>query len=169
MIPLHLNFCKSIPDRALTLLLAASFCSPDCHDFLPCLFQFLHYTQFLLIKNFVKSWLVLFFSFRPCLHSFCCFRFLNWISSLCSLTLLTRAPKFAVILWAPKTASLEVLLYIYTALLKRNGPLITNPYVNEVIFEKAKTTFKMLLATWFLVCFFKRFRSLVANNLKSVD
>ena len=110
MIPLHLNFCKSIPDRALTLLLAASFCSPDCHDFLPCLFQFLHCTQFLLIKNFVKSWLVLFFSFRPCLHSFCCFRFLNWISSLCSLTLLTRAPKFAVILWAPKTASLEVLL-----------------------------------------------------------
>ena len=35
-------------------------------------------------------------------------------------------------------------------------------------FEKAKTTFKMLLATWFLMCFFKRFRSFVAKNLKSV-
>ena len=35
-------------------------------------------------------------------------------------------------------------------------------------FEKAKTTFKMLLATWFLVCFLKRFRSFVAENLKSV-
>ena len=35
-------------------------------------------------------------------------------------------------------------------------------------FEKAKTTFKMLLATWFLVCFFKRFRSFVAENLESV-
>ena len=35
-------------------------------------------------------------------------------------------------------------------------------------FEKAKTTFKMLLATWFLVCFFKRFRSFVAKNLESV-
>ena len=35
-------------------------------------------------------------------------------------------------------------------------------------FEKAKTTFKMLLATWFLVCFFKRFRSFVAKNLGSV-
>ena len=35
-------------------------------------------------------------------------------------------------------------------------------------FEKAKTTFKMLLATWFFVCFFKRFRSFVAENLKSV-
>ena len=35
-------------------------------------------------------------------------------------------------------------------------------------FEKAKTTFKMLLATWFLVCFFKTFRSFVAENLESV-
>ena len=35
-------------------------------------------------------------------------------------------------------------------------------------FEKAKTTFKMLLATWFLVCFFKRFRSFNAKNLGSV-
>ena len=35
-------------------------------------------------------------------------------------------------------------------------------------FEKAKTTFKMLLATWFLVWFFKRFRSIVAENLGSV-
>ena len=35
-------------------------------------------------------------------------------------------------------------------------------------FEKAKTTFKMLLATWFLMCFFKRFRSFVAENLESV-
>ena len=35
-------------------------------------------------------------------------------------------------------------------------------------FEKAKTTFKMLLATWFFVCFFKRFRSFVAENLESV-
>ena len=35
-------------------------------------------------------------------------------------------------------------------------------------FEKAKTTLKMLLANWFLVCFFKRFRSFVAENLESV-
>ena len=32
----------------------------------------------------------------------------------------------------------------------------------------AKTTFKMLLATWFLVCFFKRFRSFNAKNFGSV-
>ena len=36
-------------------------------------------------------------------------------------------------------------------------------------FEKAKTTFKILLATWFLMCFFKRFRSFVAENLESLD
>ena len=35
-------------------------------------------------------------------------------------------------------------------------------------FEKAKTTFKMLLATWFFVCFLKRFRSFVAENLEFV-
>ena len=35
-------------------------------------------------------------------------------------------------------------------------------------FEKAKTTFKMLLATWFFVWIFKRFRSFVAENLESV-
>ena len=35
-------------------------------------------------------------------------------------------------------------------------------------FDKAKTTFEMLLATWFLMCFFKRFRSFVAENLESV-
>ena len=35
-------------------------------------------------------------------------------------------------------------------------------------FEKAKTTFKMLLATWFLVCFLKKFRSFNAKNLGSV-
>ena len=35
-------------------------------------------------------------------------------------------------------------------------------------FEKAKTTFKMLLASWFFVYFFKRFRSFIAENLKSV-
>ena len=34
-------------------------------------------------------------------------------------------------------------------------------------FEKAKTTFKMLLATWFLVCLFKRFRFFNAKNLGS--
>ena len=35
-------------------------------------------------------------------------------------------------------------------------------------FEKAKTTFKMLLATWFLMCFFKKFRSFNTKNLGSV-
>ena len=35
-------------------------------------------------------------------------------------------------------------------------------------FEKAKTTFKMLLATAFLVGFLKRFRSFNAKNLGSV-
>ena len=35
-------------------------------------------------------------------------------------------------------------------------------------FERAKTTLKMLLASWFLVCFFKRFRCLNAENLGSV-
>ena len=35
-------------------------------------------------------------------------------------------------------------------------------------FERAKTTLKMLLASWFLVCFLKRFRSLNAENLGSV-
>ena len=36
-------------------------------------------------------------------------------------------------------------------------------------FERAKTTLKMLLASWFLVCFFKRLRSLLDTNLESVD
>ena len=35
-------------------------------------------------------------------------------------------------------------------------------------FERAKPTFKMLLASWFFVCFFKRFRCLNAENLGSV-
>ena len=35
-------------------------------------------------------------------------------------------------------------------------------------FEKAKTTFKMLLATWFFVCFFKRFRCFIAENSESI-
>ena len=35
-------------------------------------------------------------------------------------------------------------------------------------FERAKTTFKMLLAIWFLMCFLKKFRSCVAKNLESV-
>ena len=36
-------------------------------------------------------------------------------------------------------------------------------------FERAKTNFKMLLASWFLVCSLKRVRSLNAENLGSVD
>ena len=36
-------------------------------------------------------------------------------------------------------------------------------------FERAKTILKMLLASWFLVCFFKRFRCFIAENLKSVS
>ena len=35
-------------------------------------------------------------------------------------------------------------------------------------FVRAKATFKILLASWFLVCFFKRFRSFSAENLGSV-
>ena len=35
-------------------------------------------------------------------------------------------------------------------------------------FERAKTTLKMLLASWFFVCFFKRLRSFNAKNLGSV-
>ena len=35
-------------------------------------------------------------------------------------------------------------------------------------FGKAKITFKMLLATWSLLCFLKRFRSFNAKNLESV-
>ena len=35
-------------------------------------------------------------------------------------------------------------------------------------FEWAKPILKMLLASWFLVCFFKRFRSFNAKNLRSV-
>ena len=42
------------------------------------------------------------------------------------------------------------------------------PYVNEVTLKGQKTTFEMLLASWFFVCFFKRFRSLNAENLGSV-
>ena len=36
-------------------------------------------------------------------------------------------------------------------------------------FERAKSTLKRLLASWFLLYFFKRFRSLNAENLGSVD
>ena len=36
-------------------------------------------------------------------------------------------------------------------------------------FERAKPTLKMLLASWFLVCFFKRFRSFIALNLGSTN
>ena len=35
-------------------------------------------------------------------------------------------------------------------------------------FERVKTTLKMLLASWFLVCFFKKFRCFNAENLGSV-
>ena len=35
-------------------------------------------------------------------------------------------------------------------------------------FERVKTTLKMLLASWFLVCFFKKFRCFNAKNLGSV-
>ena len=35
-------------------------------------------------------------------------------------------------------------------------------------FERAKTTLKMLLASWFLVCFFRRLRSFNDKNLGSV-
>ena len=35
-------------------------------------------------------------------------------------------------------------------------------------FERAKTTLKMLLASWFLMCFFKRFRSFFAVNMRSL-
>ena len=49
----------------------------------------------------------------------------------------------------------------------------TDPYNKTLCkwgdFEKAKTTFKIMLASWFLVCFFKRFRSFNAENLKSLS
>ena len=35
-------------------------------------------------------------------------------------------------------------------------------------FERAKTTLKIMLASWFLVCFFKKFRCFNAENLGSV-
>ena len=48
-----------------------------------------------------------------------------------------------------------------------NGYLIS-PICKGNHFERAKTTLKMLLASWFLVCFLKKFRSLNAKNLGSV-
>ena len=49
----------------------------------------------------------------------------------------------------------------------------TYPYYETLCkwgnFERAKTTLKMLLASWFLLCFFKRFRSSNAENLGLVD
>ena len=36
-------------------------------------------------------------------------------------------------------------------------------------FERAKSTFKMLPASWFFVYLFKRFRSFIAENLESVS
>ena len=36
-------------------------------------------------------------------------------------------------------------------------------------FERVKTTRKILLVSWFLVCFFKRFRSFNGKNLGSAD
>ena len=51
---------------------------------------------------------------------------------------------------------------------KKDTPAYNKSLCKWGHFEKAKTTFKMLLATWFLVCFFKRFRSFVAENLESV-
>ena len=57
-------------------------------------------------------------------------------------------------------------LWIYS-----RGKKDTSPYNKSLCkcghFEKAKNTFKMLLATWFFVCFFKRFRSFNAKNLGS--
>ena len=35
-------------------------------------------------------------------------------------------------------------------------------------FERAKTTLRIMLASWFLMCFFKKFRCLNAENLGSV-
>ena len=54
-----------------------------------------------------------------------------------------------------------------------HGKKDTSPYNKSLCkwghFEKAKTTFKIMLASWFLVYFLKRFRSLNAENLGSVD
>ena len=48
----------------------------------------------------------------------------------------------------------------------------TYPYYETLCkwgdFERAKTTLKMLLASWFFKCFFKRFRSFNVENVGSV-
>ena len=66
-------------------------------------------------------------------------------------------------------------LLLYRALfwgIYSRGTSLTNGYYETLCkwgdFERAKTTLKMLLASWFLVCFFKRFRSFNAENLGSV-
>ena len=57
--------------------------------------------------------------------------------------------------------------YIYSKP-KKDTPAYNKTLCKWGEFERAKTTLKMLLATWFLVCFFKRFRSFEAKNLGSV-
>ena len=52
-------------------------------------------------------------------------------------------------------------IIVYYSALQKNSFFLAIPYVNEVTL--------MLLASWFLMCFFKKFRCLNAENLGSVD
>ena len=56
-------------------------------------------------------------------------------------------------------------VFFYVQCLAKKLVFLAIPYVNEVTL---RPTLKMLLASWFLVCFFKRFRCLNAENLGSV-
>ena len=67
---------------------------------------------------------------------------------------------------------LRILLHIISEKKGYSGVRLRRDAYNKSLckwghFEKAKTTFKMLLATWFLVCLFKRFRFFNAKNLGS--
>ena len=57
----------------------------------------------------------------------------------------------------------------HTVVCNWDETLVNKPYVNEVTLRGAKTTLKMLLASWFLTCFLKGFRSFDSVNMGSVD
>ena len=68
----------------------------------------------------------------------------------------------------PKISKHHFLIYSLGAWRLAYKQLLNKPYVNEV-FERAKLTLKMPTAAWFLVYFFKRFRSFNTANIESVS
>ena len=62
-----------------------------------------------------------------------------------------------------------VLLFLWSIQCNWHDTQANKSNVNEVNFERAKCTLKMLLASWFLMNFFERFRSFNSVNIGSVD